>query len=94
MLAGMGVGGVLASAGEALATAPQDGVFQKVAADKGAVAKTPAVVGTVAYSQGVPASIDTIARIMGTSRYACSSTYAGAPQSPNAPDWTIEVGVL
>ena len=92
MLAGMGAGGVLASASEAPAAIPQDGVLQKVAADKGAVAKAPAVVGTFAYSQGMLASIDTIARVMGTPRYACSSTYAGAPQSPNAPDWTIEVG--
>lgn len=92
MLAGMGAGGVLASAGEAPAIAPQDGVLQKVAADKGAVAKAPAVARTFAYSQGVPASIDTIARVMGTPRYARSSTYAGAPQSLNALDWTIEVG--
>lgn len=67
-------------------------MFQKVAADKGAVAKAPAVVGTFAHSQGVPASVDTIARVMGTPRYVCSSTYAGTPQSLNVLDWTIEVG--
>lgn len=94
MLAGMGAGGVLASASEAPAIAPQDGVLQKVAADKSVVAKAPAVAGTFAHSQGVPASVDTISRVMGTSRYACSSTHAGAPQSLNAPDWTIEVGVV
>ena len=92
MLAGMGAGGGFASAGEAPATVSQEGVFQKVAADKGAVAKAPAVARTFAYSQGAPASIDTIARVMGTPRYARSSTYAGAPQSLNALDWTIEVG--
>ncbi len=92
MLVGMGAGGALASVRETPAAVPQSASAQEVASVAGTAVQAPAVVGTFAYNQGVPTPTDTIARVMGTPRYACSSAYVGAPQSLNALDWTIEVG--